>query len=288
MESWIVTLAGCGRQHEIYKMDTMEIKQTSTSPPSLTMINKLVKLLPLLAIAVAVPTFAASNHSSFNHGHGQLAEGPMGDRLNDLNLTPEQKTKLDQLRSATKAQMDAVFTPEQRQKLQEIKSQRQANRAGRERLNLTTEQKAQLKAIHQNTRTKMKALLTPEQQALWREGGGRHHHGRDGHGGPEDGGQMDKLNLTAEQKAKMAELRAAAKTQMDAVLTPEQQQQAQLGKERRRAMRDSWQSLNLTPEQKTKLKAIRESSKQQFDAILTSEQKAKLKAKHHGGRYHRM
>jgi Spy/CpxP family protein refolding chaperone len=251
------------------------------------MMNKLVKLLPLLAIAVAVPTFAASNHSSFNHGHGQLAEGPMGDRLNDLNLTSEQKTKLDQLRSATKAQMDEVFTPEQRQKLQEIKSQRQANRAGRERLNLTPEQKAQLKAIHQNTRAKMKALLTPEQQALWVEGGGRHHCGLEG-GGPEGGGRMDKLNLTNEQKAKMAELRAAAKAQLDAVLTPEQQQQAQLGKERRRAMRDSWQSLNLTPEQKTKLKAIRASSKQQLDAILTPEQKAKLKAKHHDGRYHRV
>jgi hypothetical protein len=77
---------------------------------------------------------------------GYIAEGSMSRHFDRLNLTPEQKTKVQQLHNATKAQMDAVFTPEQRQKLAQIKAQRQ-NRPGKAGWNLIADQKAKLKAV---------------------------------------------------------------------------------------------------------------------------------------------
>jgi periplasmic protein CpxP/Spy len=112
-------------------------------------------------------------------------------------------------------------------------------------------------------------VLTPEQQAQLQQGGR-------GKGG------MEKLNLTADQKAKMEQLRAASRTQMEAILTPAQQQQAKAWKEQREAMGGKWQSLNLTADQKAKMKAIRQASEAQFKTILTPEQQTKLKAGHRG------
>jgi periplasmic protein CpxP/Spy len=251
----------------------IEIKHTSNHPSPIMMINKLAKFLPLMAIVVAVPAFAANNYyHSQPQNVGHLAEGSMGRHLDGLNLTPEQKTKVQQLLTATKAKMDAVFTPEQRQKLAEIKAQRQANRPNKAAWNLTADQKAKLKAIRQSNMTQLNAILTSEQQAQLRQGGdkkpdGEHFGGPSGHMA-----RFDKLNLTAEQKTKLEQLRANTRTQIDVVFTPEQRQQAKLRQEQHREMGAKWQSLNLTADQKAKLKEIRRSSKTQFEAILTPEQ----------------
>ena len=91
------------------------------------MLEKVATLLPLLALIIVTPSFAAGNSPSHSHRHGQIAAGEMGRHMDDLNLTPEQKTKVEALRAATKTQMDAVFTPEQRQQREQMKAQRQAN-----------------------------------------------------------------------------------------------------------------------------------------------------------------
>ncbi len=241
-------------------------------------INKVAKFLPLLAIVVAIPAFAASNYNQAQSQRvGYIAEGQMGRHLEGLNLTAEQKTKIQQLHTATKAKMDAIFTPEQRQKLAEIKAQRQANKPNKAAWNLTPEQKAKLKAIRQANMEQMKAILTPEQQAQL-GGDKKHdgeHFGRQGHMG-----RLDKLNLTADQKTKLEQLRATARTQMDAVFTPEQRQQAKLHQEQRQEMGGKWKSLNLTADQQAKLKEIRRSSKSQFEAILTPEQRQQKMDRH--------
>ncbi len=268
----------------------IEIKHPSNQPSlTMMMINKLAKLLPLLAIVVAVPTFAVSNyHQAQRQDVGYTARGPkgfgpeghMGRQLEGLNLTPEQQTKVQQLQTATKAKMDAVFTPEQRQKLTEIKTQRQANKPNKTAWNLTADQKDKLKAIRQANMEQMKAILTPEQQAQLRQGGkhnGEHFGRLGGHMG-----RLAKLNLTAEQKSKLEQLRANTRTQIDTVFTPEQRQQAKLRQEQRQGMGGKWKELNLTADQKAKLKEIRQSSKVQFEAILTPEQQQQAKQKHHG------
>jgi periplasmic protein CpxP/Spy len=248
----------------------MEI--TSTSEPNHqhpTVKNQLVKLLPLLAIVIAAPAFAG-NYFNHNSPHGQIASGGMGKRADKLNLTTEQKTKIEQLRTSTSNQIDAVLTPEQRQKFAQIKSQRQANRQSANGMNLTAEQKNKLKAIRQANKVQFKAMLTPAQQTQLSQGGGW------GKG----------LNLTAEQKTKMVQLRTAARAEMNTVLTPAQQQQAQARYGRRQAIGSTWQSLNLTADQQAKITTIRQSSQQQLKIILTPEQQAKWKShRRHGGRH---
>jgi Spy/CpxP family protein refolding chaperone len=89
-------------------------------------------------------------------------------------------------------------------------------------------------------------------------------------------GQKLNLNLTADQKARMKQIREATKAQMDAVFTPEQKAQLQAAKQQGTNRREVMRSLNLTEDQKNRLWAIREQSKQQFEAILTAEQQQQL------------
>jgi Spy/CpxP family protein refolding chaperone len=254
----------------------MEINQTSQPQPSNpTMKNQLAKLLPLLTILFAVPAFASTS-TYFNHNtrQGRIADGGMGKRADRLNLTPDQKTKMQQLRAATRSQIEAVLTPQQRQQLAQVKAQRQANRQDGKGMNLTADQKTQLKAIRETNQQQFKAMLTPAQQAQLAQGGR----------GWGKGGAMARLNLTPDQTAKMQQLRAAARSQMNAVLTPAQQQQAQARYEQRQAMGNTWKSLNLTPSQQAKITSIRQASEQQLNTILTPEQQSQRKSPQHGGR----
>jgi Spy/CpxP family protein refolding chaperone len=109
-------------------------------------------------------------------------------------------------------------------------------------------------------------------------------------------GQFKKLNLTAEQKAKIKEIGRNTRAQIEAVFTPEQktklqaamaqrkaehqaQRQQRQGQrqERREKRGDIFASLNLTQAQKDQMKQIRESSKQQMQAVLTPQQQAQMK-----------
>lgn len=252
----------------------MEIKHISPpTPPIPAMKNQLLKLLPLLAIAIAAPAFAANNYLSHNAAPGQIASSEMGNRRNYSNLTPAQQAKMAELQAATRSQIEAVLTPEQRQKFSQIQAQRQTTRPGRKgmMMNLTTDQKARLKAIRESNQSQFKAILTPAQQAQLPQGGGWRR------------GGMARLNLTPEQQTKFQQLRASTRSQRQAVLTPAQQQQAKVRQERRQAMGNTWKSLNLTADQQAKIQTIRQSSEQQLKAILTPEQQAQRKS--HDGRY---
>jgi Spy/CpxP family protein refolding chaperone len=257
----------------------MEIKHTSQPKPPITaMKNQLVKLLPLLALAIAAPAFAANNYLNHNAEPGQIAYGEMGNRhrTNHLNLTSAQQAKMAQLRATTRSQIEAVMTPEQRQKLSQLQAQRQASRAsGKGMMNLTADQKARLKAIRESSQSQFKAILTPAQQAQLTQSGGWKK------------GGMAQLNLTPEQQTKFQQLRASARSQMAAILTPAQQQQAKARHERRQAMGNNWKSLNLTAEQRAKIQTIRQSSERELNAILTPAQQAqrKLHQGHHGNHH---
>ncbi|MBW4472364.1 MAG: hypothetical protein KME45_18620 [Stenomitos rutilans HA7619-LM2] len=93
------------------------------------------------------------------------------------------------------------------------------------------------------------------------------------------------LNLTAEQKAQLKQIRESTRSQIDAVLTPEQKAQIAAAKQQRQAgqpgqrvkkARGVWASLNLSADQKAKIQAIRQDAKQQRDAVLTPEQRQQL------------
>ncbi len=109
---------------------------------------------------------------------------------------------------------------------------------------------------------------------------------------PPTAGQSQKrgvnLNLTEAQKAQLKQIREATRSQLEAILTPEQKAQLETAKQQRQQSqpgqqgqrgqkpRGMWAALNLTADQKTRIKAIRQDAKQKMDAVLTAEQRQQL------------
>ncbi|MBW4475591.1 MAG: P pilus assembly/Cpx signaling pathway, periplasmic inhibitor/zinc-resistance associated protein [Tolypothrix brevis GSE-NOS-MK-07-07A] len=105
---------------------------------------------------------------------------------------------------------------------------------------------------------------------------------------PPHNSPFEQLGLTDAQKTQIKEIRRNSRTQMEAILTPEQKQQLEAAKQARQDQprqersqgerpKKGFASLNLTPEQKTKMREIKESEKNQIQAILTPEQQQQLK-----------
>jgi Spy/CpxP family protein refolding chaperone len=126
---------------------------------------------------------------------------------NDASLTPEQKRdKLKQLRQSNHQQMMGILTPEQQQKLQQFRSEHKGMGPGKmgpggmgpmARLNLTPDQKSKLDPIFQSSRQQFQAV-------------------------------RNDTSLTPEQKqAKIREIQQGTHSQIQSILTPEQQQQWQ-------------------------------------------------------------
>jgi Spy/CpxP family protein refolding chaperone len=247
--------------------------------PNPNIMNKLAKLLPILSIVLAIPTLVGVADAKPHHHNRQIADVRMG-QTEQLSLTPEQKTKMAQLRQSTRTQIEQILTPEQRQKFQQIETQRQVRHQAGEKMNLTPDQKLKLKALRQANRQQFQAILTPAQQAQLKEDRNDDRGGRMA--------RLDKLNLTSAQKAKMEQLKISGRDRMEAILTPAQRQTALAMHDRRSDLGGAWKSMNLTAEQKAKIKTIHQASKQQFNAILTPEQQSKLKSDKHGRRHHAM
>lgn len=119
----------------------------------------------------------------------------------DTALTAEQKKdKLQQLRQSNHQQMMSLLTPDQQQKLQQLRSERKGMGGGMgpaARLNLTPDQKSKLDPIFQSSRQQVQAVRNDS-------------------------------SLTPEQKqAKISEIRQNTQSQINGILTPEQQQQWQ-------------------------------------------------------------
>lgn len=85
-------------------------------------------------------------------------------KLDQLNLTDEQKAKIKQIREATKQQIDAILTAEQKEQRRVAREQNKKTR-----LNLTEDQKAKIKAIRQDSKAQIEAVLTPEQKQKLQE-----------------------------------------------------------------------------------------------------------------------
>ena len=89
-------------------------------------------------------------------------------------------------------------------------------------------------------------------------------------------GKRAAIELTQEQRTQMEQIYRNTRSQMEAILTPEQKQSFQAALEQRRGMRGAISAMNLSPEQQTQLRNIMQSARTQKDAILTSQQKQQL------------
>jgi Spy/CpxP family protein refolding chaperone len=119
----------------------------------------------------------------------------------DTSLTPEQKRdKFRQLRASTRQQVLGVLTPEQQEQMKQLRSRHAGMGRGKgplARLNLTDDQRAQIQPILQSSRQQAQAV-------------------------------RNDTTLTPEQKhAKIRAIHQDTMTQMNSLLTPEQQQQWQ-------------------------------------------------------------
>jgi Spy/CpxP family protein refolding chaperone len=219
------------------------------------------------------------------------------ERLQDLNLTDEQETRIADIRKEYRPKIQeasqelatlvreegekvrAVLTPEQKEKLQALREERQQRRAEGlaqqfahlEELDLTDGEMTQIADIRKEYRPKiekamegLRGILTDDQKrarAAALQAGKRR---RD---------VLEALNLTGEQKEKVEAVCKEVCTlvreeteKIRDVLTAEQQAKlAELRDERREHIRDRWaarvanlRDLNLTDAQKTALANIRQ------------------------------
>ncbi|WP_310486551.1 Spy/CpxP family protein refolding chaperone [Chamaesiphon sp. VAR_69_metabat_338] len=90
--------------------------------------------------------------------------------------------------------------------------------------------------------------------------------------------RIDDLKLTPAQQAKIAQLRVATRSQIEALMTPAQRQQLSQLQAQHQARRQAGEMgmMNLSTDQKAKIKAIRESNRSQLNALLTPTQQAQL------------
>lgn len=142
-------------------------------------LSLLAGTLALTLIATPFAVQAQSNPPLPQPGQELPERGP----FKHLNLTSEQKAKMKEIQTNTRAQIDAILTTEQKNQLktamEKRKAQRQQGPQGQEQrregrgkkgdifasLNLTETQKKQIKQIKESSKQQINAVLTPQQQA---------------------------------------------------------------------------------------------------------------------------
>jgi Spy/CpxP family protein refolding chaperone len=180
------------------------------------------------AVAQTAQTPAQGERQGWKHGG-------KGRSLEALNLTSEQKSKLQALQE------------EQRSKMQALRGN----------TSLTEDQKKQqMRELRQSNHQQMLSILTPEQQAQMKELHAKHEGRREGF---KAGRGFQALNLSEQQKAQMKPIFESSRQQMQALkadtsLTPEQKREKM--KEIRQNQMSQVKSI-LTPEQQQQLQQMR-------------------------------
>jgi periplasmic protein CpxP/Spy len=85
------------------------------------------------------------------------------------------------------------------------------------------------------------------------------------------------IELTQSQENQFAQLRSQVRSQIEAILTPEQIAQFKASLEQRQGLRAAIASMNLSQNQKQDLRRIFQSSRTQVNSTLTPEQKQQLR-----------
>ena len=123
------------------------------------------------AMLIVAPLFTAySNAQAAPTGNRMEQSAEWKQFRKELNLTESQKAQLKEIRTQSRAQMDAVLTDAQKAQLKTMKESRtqggERDKGGWKQLELTADQKNQLKKIRESAKAKEQAVYTPEQKAL--------------------------------------------------------------------------------------------------------------------------
>ena len=254
---------------------------------------RVVRVVLALAVSwVFVGKLLAADQSSpppqpEHQGHEKnfVMMGPWN-MLKELNLTDEQKAKVQELRKEYvpkfKEATDSVLTTDQKKARDDaIKAAKDAGKKGElftVKLKLTDEQKAKIREaitpLEKELREKTQAILTPEQREQLKAKMAERMKMAEQEAVPWN--MLKELNLTDEQKEKIK-----------AILTPEQREQLKTKMaehmkmvEQKAVTMGPWnmlKELNLTDEQKAKVQELRKEYQSKFkaasDSVLTTDQK---------------
>lgn len=190
----------------------------------------------ILSTALAILLFVgASQAQSTAEGKGRH-HGKGSEMAKELNLSAEQKAKLKSIHEAEKKDMQALKSD----------GRTEADRVAR-------------KEIHEKYRIQIESVLTAEQKAKFKEERKEFKDGRmDKADRKEDGREFgQELNLSADQKTKVASLNQEFKTKMNGV--------------------KSNTSLS-ADEKKAQMKNLAEAHRNSLKTILTPEQAGKMKS----------
>ena len=251
---------------------------------------------PLSAVLTLVVAIFVCPRLCVAQEAGQRAAEGLAERIQDLNLTDQQETKIEDIQKECRPKVEEaakevaglvkeevdkireVLTPEQKTKLESLREERKEQRAeglaGRiahlKDLDLTDSEMSQIAEIRNEFRPKIvkamegfRGILNADQTKAREE---------TLKAGKKRREILESLNLTAEQKEKAEsvckEVTGFVREEMEKirdVLTAEQREKlGELKEERKDRVRNRWasrianfQDLNLTDEQKTKIEAIR-------------------------------
>jgi periplasmic protein CpxP/Spy len=158
---------------------------------------------------------------------------------------------------------------------------------------LTQPQRAQLEQKRQQLQSQIRAIITPEQRQqfataieqgqsiqdaiaslnLSAEQKAQLQQVRASSGLP----NLSQLNLTQAQKTQLQQVSTQVRTQVEQILTTEQRQQFKAALVQGSSLREAIASLNLSAEQKSQLRQVMQSTRPQLNQILTAEQKQQLR-----------
>ncbi len=240
------------------------------------MIKKLSFLAGAIALTLTAIPFAAQAQFNSSEPIVVAQRQKRGGWKNKLNLSEEQKAKMQEIKQNARTEMEKILTREQLDKLEAAKASGQKKRGVWRTLNLTEDQKAQIKKIRENKKAQFQAILTDEQKAQMQEMRQNRRENRSQAKGLKGKGKFKGLNLTDAQKADMQKIKESSREEMQKILTSEQLDKLEAAKASGQKKREVWGTLNLTDAQKAELKQLRENKKAQFEAILTDEQKAQI------------
>ena len=91
--------------------------------------------------------------------------------------------------------------------------------------------------------------------------------------------RFSELNLTPQQQTQIEQIRENAKSQMQNLLTAEQQQLFETLREQGRKKGQGMRQMNLSAEQREQMRSLRQSTREQVRNVLTPEQQDQLRQK---------
>ena len=88
--------------------------------------------------------------------------------------------------------------------------------------------------------------------------------------------QLAGVEITPQQQEQLAKLSRDTRAQIEAVLSPQQQEQFKTAMQSRQAPQNTFANMNLSTEQQNQLQGIMQTAQTRAEAILTPEQRQKI------------